>query len=61
MKYLLMTLCFLAATNGRAQESAVGVFQDHIDVGNPKNAGATQYDTKTQTYNLKGSRIQHLV
>ena len=48
-------------TNGLAQESAVGVFQDHVDVGNPKNAGSTQYDTKTQTYNLKGGRIQHLV
>ncbi len=55
MKYLLMTLCFLAATNGRAQENAVGVFQDHIDVGNPKMAGTTQYDAKTQTYNLKGA------
>ncbi|HMG89673.1 MAG TPA: hypothetical protein VK589_06425 [Chryseolinea sp.] len=55
MKYLLMTLCFLAAANGLAQENAVGVFQDHVDVGNPKNAGTTQYDSKTQTYNLKGS------
>ncbi|HEX6893019.1 MAG TPA: hypothetical protein VF141_20055, partial [Chryseolinea sp.] len=55
MKYLLMTLCFLAAANLFAQEKAVGVFQDHVDVGNPKNAGTTEYDPKTQTYNLKGS------
>jgi TolB protein len=55
MKYLFMTLYFLATANGFAQENAVGVFQDHVDVGNPKKAGTTQYDPRTQTYNLKGS------
>jgi TolB protein len=55
MKYLFTSLCLMVGVTCLAQEKAVGVFQDHVDVGNPKNAGATQYDEKTQVYNLKGS------
>jgi len=55
MKSLLLMLCSLALRIGFAQENPVGIFQDHIDVGNPKNAGSSQYDASTQTYTLKGA------
>lgn len=54
MKYTLFIL-FLLTGVCFAQEKPVGVFQDHIDVGNPKNAGSTEYDPNTQSYKLKGS------
>ncbi len=37
-----------------AQNNAVGIFQNHADVGRPKNAGASTYEQATQTYHLKG-------
>jgi TolB protein len=33
----------------------VGIFEDHVDVGNPKLAGSVIYDQDSQTYTLKGS------
>lgn len=36
-------------------QTPVGIFSDHVDVGNPKNTGSTIYDSNTQTYFLKGS------
>lgn len=55
MKYLFIILCSAMAGLSLAQENPVGIFQDHLDVGNPKNAGSTTYDAGTQTYTLKGS------
>ncbi len=46
--FLLLGLSF-----GYAQ-SPLGVFDNHVDVGNPKKTGAAQYDESTQTYTLKG-------
>jgi TolB protein len=33
----------------------VGIFDNHADIGNPKLAGATQYDDASQSYTLKGA------
>ena len=38
----------LAGTN------PVGIFEDHIDVGKPKQAGTVIYDEGSQTYSIKG-------
>ena len=54
MKHIVFAFCLLSGVCF-AQEKPIGIFQDHLDVGNPKNAGSTQYNTNTQTYNLKGS------
>jgi len=32
----------------------VGIFDDHLDIGNPKLKGDANYDENTQTYNLAG-------
>jgi Tol biopolymer transport system component len=55
MKSLFLMFCSLVLSIGFAQENPVGIFQDHIDVGNPKKAGSAQYDEGTQTYTLKGA------
>ncbi|WP_439582763.1 hypothetical protein [Dyadobacter bucti] len=33
----------------------IGIFERSADVGNPKIAGSSNYDSKTKTYTLKGS------
>ncbi|MEJ7644601.1 MAG: hypothetical protein WKF87_08390 [Chryseolinea sp.] len=38
-----------------AQENPVGVFQNHLDVGNPKIAGSSHFDPHTQSYTVKGA------
>ncbi|GAC1530468.1 MAG: SMP-30/gluconolactonase/LRE family protein [Sediminibacterium sp.] len=38
-----------------AQAKPVGIFQDHRDIGNPKNGGSADYDEQTQVYTLSGS------
>lgn len=37
-----------------AQTAAVGIFQNHADIGKPKVAGSASYDAVTQTYLIKG-------
>ncbi len=38
-----------------AQTKSVGIFENSMDIGNPKKAGDASYDDATQTYTLKGS------
>jgi hypothetical protein len=53
---IILFVVFLFLCNGlRAQDGAVGMFDYHGDIGNPKNAGSAQYDKVTHTYYLKGS------
>jgi len=57
MRSTLAALLVLLAGSLAAQKSQnpVGVFADHVDVGNPKKAGSAQYDVNTQTYTITGS------
>ncbi len=55
MKLLFLTLYSLLSMAALAQEKPVGIFQDNIDVGNPKKPGATEYDVNSQTYIMKGA------
>jgi TolB protein len=52
--FLLMVSQVLLAT-AVTGAVPVGIFEDHTDVGHPKNAGSVTYDESTQTYTLKGS------
>jgi Tol biopolymer transport system component len=54
MSYLRIIPFVVLSTIAAAQENPVGVFQDHIDVGSPKQKGSTSFDESTQTYSLKG-------
>ena len=49
----LLLLMFFQFSNGQATH--IGIFDKSADIGNPKNAGASQYDESTQTYYMKGS------
>lgn len=48
-------LASVALTSTVAGIDPVGVFDDHADVGSPKQAGSVVYDTQSQTYLLKGA------
>jgi len=52
---LLVLICLVLFSTSLLAQQPVGIFDNHLDVGNPKNAGSTSYDEKTQTYFLKGS------
>jgi len=55
MKSLLavgsLLICHVAFT----QNQAVGIFQGHTDVGNPKIPGTVKYDNKSGEYTISGS------
>src|ERR1700688_3447965 len=54
---LLMMLAFAASTQdeARAQESAVGIFEGHGDVGTVLHTGTSEYDSSKRSYTLTGS------
>ena len=51
---MLLLLCVIAQISF-AQQQPVGIFENHLDVGHPKNAGSATYDAVTHTYTIKGS------
>ena len=55
MKILMLMLASAIFTSSFAGNGPVGIFEDHTDVGKPKNAGSVVYNENTQTYTLKGS------
>ncbi len=54
MKYFCFLIVFAVCNNSFGQNN-LGIFEKSADIGKPKNAGSSQYDETTQTYNLKGS------
>jgi TolB protein len=55
MKIRLLLLSFLLSLGMTNAQSPVGIFSDHVDVGNPKKKGGATYDEQTQTYFIKGA------
>jgi hypothetical protein len=55
MKILYFILFVGLCNSALAQDAAVGLFDNHGDIGHPKNAGSSQYDKVTHTYTLRGS------
>jgi len=53
-KWLLLLFCFMLGTTSYAQHP-VGIFEDNLDIGNPKLAGSASYDASTQVYTLAGA------
>src|SRR6187431_3007913 len=50
----IFLFCTTLFFNRSIAQQPVGVFDDHVDIGNPKLKGDASYDEKTQTYNLAG-------
>jgi hypothetical protein len=55
MKILYFIALIVISNSALAQTDAIGMFDYHGDIGNPKNSGSAQYDKVTHTYTLKGS------
>src|SRR5258708_4205305 len=51
--FLSFLLSALAVCSAQAQH-AVGIFENSIDIGNPKVSGSAGYDESTQSYTIKG-------
>lgn len=51
----LLTFLFLVTQILPAQTRDVGIFQEHVDVGNPKLAGDASFDPASETYTLRGA------
>src|SRR4030095_12231806 len=54
MRLLFLPISLLIVTITFAQEP-VGIFSNHIDIGKPKLAGNTVYNSGDQSYSLKGA------
>ena len=52
--YLVLLITWLHTTALFAQSEAVGIFDHHQDVGEPKLKGSAIYDKEAQTYTLTG-------
>lgn len=56
MKKILFSPLLLFITSFcMSQDNTVGIFNNHADIGKPKLAGSTVYNSATQVYNLKGA------
>ncbi len=56
MKGLFIVSCLFLQTICLAQtQNAVGIFDNHQDIGNPKLKGSATYDTASQTYTITGA------
>ncbi|MEP6596488.1 MAG: hypothetical protein ABJA71_11110 [Ginsengibacter sp.] len=55
MKFFFLTVLVFITCIIFGQTNQVGVFENHTDIGNPKNSGTTKYDAEAQIYNLRGS------
>jgi Tol biopolymer transport system component len=53
MRLLLLSAIVLMSSFAMSQNS-VGIFSNHIDIGNPKVKGGATYNAADQSYNLKG-------
>ena len=54
LKFMFPLFCILASHSSFAQHP-VGIFEDNVDIGNPKLAGSASYDEANQTYNISGA------
>ena len=52
MKFILFTCVLFTTTFTIAQDNQVGIFQDHLDIGNPKVKGSVTYNSD-QSYSIK--------
>jgi TolB protein len=55
MKYLPFLICCFLINSSMAQNKSIGIFQNNSDIGNPKNAGSSLYNSSDQSYTIKGS------
>jgi TolB protein len=52
---MLLLASFLLLEISAGAQQPVGIFDDHMDIGNPKLAGSASYNESTQSYGLSGA------
>lgn len=55
MKYLQIVFFFFLINVAFAQDNKIGIFQNNLDIGNPKTAGSASFNPETEIYTLSGS------
>ena len=55
MKLTAFILLIFCSRMAAAQTDSLGLFQHHLDIGNPKITGSASYDPVTHTYTMSGS------
>lgn len=55
LKLSVLIVCLFSVVSASAQTDTLGLFSSHMDIGNPKNKGNSQYDKVTHTYIMTGS------
>jgi hypothetical protein len=50
MKLTAFILLIFCSRMAAAQTDSLGLFQHHLDIGNPKISGSSSYDPVTHTY-----------
>lgn len=53
-KVIFVTICIITWSSSFAQHP-VGIFENSVDVGNPKLSGSASYDQNSQVYNISGA------
>lgn len=54
MKVFTAVVFLLLSAVANCQQEPLGIFDGHQDIGNPKQAGAAEYNASKQSYTLKG-------
>src|SRR5580698_6020840 len=55
MRFVLIFWALTLFAAASQAQHPVGMFDDHMDIGNPKLAGDASYDEATQSYDIKGA------
>ena len=55
MKLILLISLLSVSASVYCQNNSLGAFTNSADIGTPKLAGSSSYDSATKTYNLKGA------
>lgn len=55
MKIILYVTCLIASIGLTQAQTNLGVFSNHLDIGNPKHSGFAYYNADNQTYTVGGS------
>lgn len=53
--FFFFILIYILAGKSSFAQHPVGIFENNMDIGNPKLTGSASYDPATQTYNLTGA------
>src|SRR5690606_4443232 len=54
-KWIILFIAIIGSRHMAQSQNPMGIFDDHVDVGNPRLKGNMSYDPVTQQYTLEGA------